>query len=39
LRIAVDRSELRWGDGVHLDKRSAVVVAQSMEHALASVLH
>jgi hypothetical protein len=37
LRIDVERNDLRWADGVHLDERSAVIVAQSMEHALASV--
>jgi hypothetical protein len=38
LRIDVERNDLRWADGVHLDERSAVIVTQSMEHALASVL-
>jgi hypothetical protein len=38
LRIDVERSDLRWADGVHLDERSAVIVTQSMEHALASQL-
>jgi hypothetical protein len=37
LRMDVDRSELRWADGVHLDERSAVLMTQSMERALASV--
>ena len=37
LSIEVDRSELRWADGVHLDERSAVIVTQAMERALASV--
>ena len=37
LPIEVDRSELRWADGVHLDERSAVIVTQAMERALASV--
>jgi hypothetical protein len=36
LSIEVNRSELRWADGVHLDERSAVIVAQAMERALAS---
>ena len=36
LAIEVNRSELRWADGVHLDERSAVIVAQAMERALAS---
>jgi len=29
-------SDLRWADGVHLDERSAVIVTQAMERALAS---
>ena len=37
LPIEVNRSELRWADGVHLDERSAVIVTQAMERALASV--
>jgi hypothetical protein len=37
LSIEVNRSELRWADGVHLDERSAVIVTQAMERALASV--
>jgi hypothetical protein len=36
LSIEVNRSELRWADGVHLNERSAVIVAQAMERALAS---
>ena len=36
LSVEVNRSELRWADGVHLDERSAVIVTQAMEHALAS---
>ena len=36
LSIEVNRSELRWADGVHLDERSAVIVTQAMERALAS---
>jgi hypothetical protein len=36
LPIEVDRSELRWADGVHLDERSAVIVTQAMERALAA---
>jgi hypothetical protein len=36
LPIEVNRSELRWADGVHLDERSAVIVTRAMEHALAS---
>jgi hypothetical protein len=34
LSIKVNRSELRWADGVHLDERSAVIVTQAMERAL-----
>jgi len=37
LNIDVNRNELRWADGVHLDERSAIVVAQAIERALASV--
>jgi hypothetical protein len=37
LPIEVNRSELRWADGVHLDERSAVIVTGAMERALASV--
>jgi hypothetical protein len=37
LSIEVSRSELRWADGVHLDERSAVIVAQALERALGSV--
>jgi len=33
----MDRSELRWADSVHLDERSAVIVTEAMERALASV--
>lgn len=36
LRIDVNRDELRWADGVHLDERSAVIVTQAMERAMAS---
>ena len=36
LSIEVNRSELRWADGVHLDERSAVIVTQAMERALTS---
>jgi hypothetical protein len=36
LSIEVNRSDLRWADGVHLDERSAVIVTQAMERALAS---
>ena len=37
LPVEVNRSELRWADGVHLDERSAVMVTQAMERALAPV--
>lgn len=36
LSIEVNRGELRWADGVHLDERSAVIVTQALERALAS---
>ena len=36
LPVEVNRSELRWADGVHLDERSAVIVTEAMERALAS---
>jgi hypothetical protein len=36
LRIDYPRSELRWSDGVHLDERSALIVAQSIDRALIS---
>ena len=36
LSIEVNRNELRWADGVHLDERSAVIVTQAMERALTS---
>lgn len=35
LSIDVPRSELRWADGVHLDERSALIVARAIEKALA----
>jgi hypothetical protein len=38
LRIDYARGELRWADGVHLDERSAVIVTQSIDRALASLL-
>lgn len=34
LRINPPMSELRWADGVHLDERSALLVAESIESAL-----
>jgi hypothetical protein len=36
LHIDYARGELRWADGVHLDERSAVTVAQSIDKALSS---
>ncbi len=36
LSIEPVRSELRWADGVHLDERSALMVARSIEQALAT---
>jgi hypothetical protein len=36
LPVDASRSELRWADGVHLDERSAVIVTQALERALAS---
>ena len=36
LHIEYAREELRWADGVHLDERSAVTVAQSIDKALSS---
>jgi hypothetical protein len=38
LRIDLTRRELRWADGVHLDERSAVIVTQSMDRVLSSLL-
>jgi hypothetical protein len=37
LRVVFAGSELRWADGVHLDERSAVIVAHSIDQALASL--
>jgi hypothetical protein len=34
LPIDVTRSDLRWADGVHLDERSALITARSMEKSL-----
>jgi hypothetical protein len=36
LHIDYARGELRWADGVHLDERSAVIVAQSIDRVLSS---
>jgi len=38
LPIDVDRKELRWLDGVHLDERSAMLVARSIDRSLAQIL-
>ena len=35
LPIDVARGDLRWADGVHLDERSALITARSMEKNLA----
>lgn len=35
LPIEVDRAELRWADGVHLDERSAVLVSRALDENLA----
>ncbi|MGY8680181.1 hypothetical protein Q2941_20625 [Bradyrhizobium sp. UFLA05-153] len=35
LAIDAPLSELRWADGVHLDERSALIVARAIEKALA----
>jgi hypothetical protein len=38
LHIEYSRNELRWADGVHLDERSAVIVTQSIDRSLPSLL-
>jgi len=38
LQIDFPRKELRWADGVHLDERSAVIVTQSVDRTLSSLL-
>jgi hypothetical protein len=38
LHIEYSRNELRWADGVHLDERSAVMVARSIDRTLPSLL-
>ncbi len=38
LRIDFDRKELRWADGVHLDARSSLIIARSMDKTLSSLL-
>jgi hypothetical protein len=37
LHIDYSRDELRWADGVHLDQRSALIVAQSIDKALSDL--
>jgi hypothetical protein len=37
LHIEYSRDNLRWADGVHLDERSAVIVAQSIDRALSKL--
>ncbi|MGH6710632.1 MAG: hypothetical protein ACREEK_16855 [Bradyrhizobium sp.] len=37
LPIEVARDELRWPDGVHLDARSAVLVARSIDRAIVAL--
>jgi hypothetical protein len=38
LHIDYASGELRWADGVHLDQRSAVMIAQSIDKARSSLL-
>jgi len=38
LHIEYAKNDLRWADGVHLDERSAVIVAQSIDRTLPSLL-
>jgi hypothetical protein len=38
LHIEYSGDNLRWADGVHLDERSAVIVAQSIDRVLSSKL-
>jgi hypothetical protein len=38
LRFDFMKSELRWSDGAHLDKRSAGLVAQAIDRALSSLI-
>jgi hypothetical protein len=38
LHIEYARSDLRWADGVHLDERSAVIVAHAIDRTLPSLL-
>ena len=38
LRIEFARDELRWADGAHLDERSAVIVARSIDRVIPGML-
>jgi len=38
LRIDVNRGELRWTDGVHLDERSAVIISRSINETIQKFL-
>ena len=37
LRINVDRSQLRWTDGVHVDDRSAAIIAREIEQEVGNL--
>jgi hypothetical protein len=37
LRVVFTRAELRWADGLHLDERSAAIMAHAIEQAFASL--
>jgi hypothetical protein len=37
LPVALDRDELRWADGVHLDERSALIVSRAIDEALKAL--
>jgi hypothetical protein len=38
LAINVERAELRWDDGVHLDERSAVLVSRYLDQSIGPAL-
>ena len=38
LTIDAPLNQLRWSDGVHLDERSALIVAQTMDGAIGPML-
>ena len=38
LQIEYSRQDLRWADGVHLDERSAVLISQSIDRILPSLI-